>query len=76
MLREQIYLINILEKKAINNEKLSPKIIFPGSNSYDLEPEDLEKAPSYEEKYMEESASQVEKESKFSDTDTATVIRR
>nr|XP_031825938.1 uncharacterized protein LOC116424110 isoform X3 [Nomia melanderi] len=59
------------EEKA--DKEMSEKI-QAGRNSYDLEPEDQEKPASYTEAISEKDVS--DKNSRFSETDTTTVIRR
>ncbi|XP_031825938.2 protein phosphatase 1 regulatory subunit spinophilin isoform X3 [Nomia melanderi] len=59
------------EEKA--DKEMSEKI-QAGRNSYDLEPEDQEKPASYTEAIPEKDVS--DKNSRFSETDTTTVIRR
>ncbi|XP_078038813.1 protein phosphatase 1 regulatory subunit spinophilin isoform X3 [Augochlora pura] len=59
------------EEKA--DKEMSEKI-QAGRNSYDLEPEDQEKPASYTETISEKDVS--DKNSRFSETDTTTVIRR
>ncbi|XP_024937073.1 uncharacterized protein LOC107264152 isoform X2 [Cephus cinctus] len=63
------------ESKEEKAEKEIPEKIQTGRNSYDLETEEPEKPTSYTEKILVDEIN-TEKESKFSETDTATVIRR
>ncbi|XP_031825940.2 protein phosphatase 1 regulatory subunit spinophilin isoform X5 [Nomia melanderi] len=64
------------ERKIEPSKSPDPELRPPsgGRNSYDLEPEDQEKPASYTEAIPEKDVS--DKNSRFSETDTTTVIRR
>nr|XP_031825940.1 uncharacterized protein LOC116424110 isoform X5 [Nomia melanderi] len=64
------------ERKIEPSKSPDPELRPPsgGRNSYDLEPEDQEKPASYTEAISEKDVS--DKNSRFSETDTTTVIRR